>query len=94
MERLAHVRPDLCFMGVWGRSCQREKGKRSKRGVLTAKWCPGLLVLPGPLPGRVPGRLPLPLLRPLPLLPLFFLLLHRDVKLILDAWVLLVENDL
>lgn len=75
--------------GVFGDTAATEK--RSKKCALTAKWRPGRLALPGPLPGGASGCLPLSLLGSL---PLFFLLLHWDVELIVDAWVLLVKDDL
>lgn len=78
--------PGHLFQGCFWTQLPNRTGKIPK-GVLTAKRCPRLLTLPG----CVSGCLPLSVLRPL---PLFFLLLHRDVKLIVDARVLLVENDL
>lgn len=57
----------------------------------TAKWSPPWLSLPQPIPGCLSGCLPLSLRQPL---PLYLLLLHRDIKLIVDAWVVLVKNYL
>lgn len=78
---------------------KKKKKKDSDKSVLlTAKGCPtSRLALPAPLSGWMPACLPLHLHRPLPLslpLPLRILLLHGDVKLVVDARVLLVENDL
>lgn len=57
----------------------------------TAERCPPCLPLPLPLSGWVSGCLPLSLCQ---LLPVCVLLLHGDVKLIVDARVLFVEDDL
>lgn len=72
-------------------SNRRWKIRKLKCDGRTAKGRPPWLSLPWPLSGCLSGCLPLSLRQPL---PLCLLLLHRDIKLIVDAWVLLVENDL
>ncbi len=86
--------PQSLYATVWNMQRTRLSNRRRKIRKLkcdgrTAKGRPPWLSLPRPLSGCLSGCLPLSLRQPLHLL-----LLHRDVKLIVDAWVLLVENDL
>lgn len=84
----------LCFRMERGENTtQTVRGPIRRLGGdgLTAKGCPPCLPLPRPLSGSLSGCLPVPVRRPL---SLSLLLLHRDVELIVDAWVLLVEDDL
>lgn len=70
------------------------KMETNDRVLLTAKRrATPRVPLPQPFSGWMPGCLPLHLHRPRSL-PLHILLLHGDVKLVVDARVLLVEDDL
>lgn len=76
---------DCCvYAAVWAKL--KNEWKQESKG-LTAKGCSCRLVLSGPLSGWLPCSVHQPL-------PLLLLLLHWDIKLIVDARVLLVENDL
>lgn len=72
-------------------AAEEKKKNHQNFDGLTAKRCPPQVPLPGPLSGWMPECLPLSLHWPL---PVRILLLHWDVKLVVNARVLLVENDL